>query len=79
MPLLAAVVGQAAYGGDNLPKQKVSPWLRLADQALNAAIIAAIPVLPTFLLADFNWRVPVISFATVFLSKLALYRGINGR
>ena len=50
----------------------------LAEQVLNAAIIAAIPVVPTLLLAEWDWRVPVVSFLSVFLTKLAISRGLKG-
>ena len=50
----------------------------LAEQVLNSAIIAAIPVVPTLLLSNLDWRVPVVSFLSVFLAKLAIARGLKG-
>ena len=51
----------------------------LGEQVLNATIIAAIPVLPTLLLTELDWRVPLVSFGTVFLTKLAIARGLKGQ
>ena len=71
LPVLAEVAGKATDAGETGEMKK------LAEQILNAAIIAALPVLPTLLLDDLDWRVPCITFGVVFLSKLALARGLK--
>ena len=72
LPVLAAVDGQAAYPGEVAAQMKM-----LGEQVLNAAILAGVTALPLVGLGEFDWRIPAMNFGLVFLTRMALYRGLS--
>ena len=72
LPVLGAVAGQAPHHREVQPLMKM-----LGEQVLNAAILAGVTALPLVGLGEFDWRIPAMNFGLVFLTRMALYRGLS--
>ena len=56
-------------------------WMKLGEQVLNSALLAA-PVALSLLVWDrgaVDWRPIITTFGLVFVTKMAVFRGLNGK
>jgi hypothetical protein len=75
--VLATMARPGQRRGAPLPRKQVNTWAKLAEQVLNAAILAGIAALGAVAFDAFDWRATALTFGLMFLTKLAAYRGLN--